>query len=138
MNQYVSYDPATGKILGRYTLSEGQEGAYHNLVAVDHLTFLGVPEKYMRVDLKTKELVKKNHIKATASKSTFTANGIDSSTITFTGHSGSVSVLINNVSRGTVDLATPTVTVTSDMPGPFVVQIMTDTDYSDLITVTAV
>ena len=135
MKTLIIFDLATGRITGRLTTSDPV--LTNNVVELDDALVDQPVETTMRVRLLTKTLIAKNEVKATASKIIFMANGTDACTITFSGLSGEVDVVIDHSVVGQITDADPTVTVTSDVARIFAVHVDSLIDYSWPITVTA-
>ena len=136
MKKTVIYDPDTGKILGRLTISENQLAHQSNVIEIND-ELAQRPLYCMKVRLLTKRLIDKNEVKVSADKTTFTANGTDKCTITFSGLTGAADLLVNHAVIGQVTPADASLDITSDTPKSFIVQAVSLDDYSLPITVTA-
>ena len=137
MKKTITYDPDTGKILGRLTISENQLAHQSNLIEINDELAQRPLEYCMKVRLRTKRLIDKNEVKVSADKSTFTANGTDKCTLTFSGLTGAADLFVNHKFVGQVTPADPTLELTSDTSKVFYVQAVSLDDYSLPITVTA-
>jgi len=134
---FVRYDPNTGAILARYSVSEGQAKNYDHRVPIDDIDH--PYEITHRVNMNYNSLEPKNEVKLSANKTSIQANGSDQAIITVGNliFSGYVTV---NFDKLAVTPADSTVTLTSDTQRDFVVRYVPDINQFsvDELTITAI
>jgi len=138
MKRFVTYDPATSQITGKFLVSDGQEENYQHRFPITEEEYNDQIEVTMRVDPAVSVLIPKNKVVLTVSKTSMLANGIDSVTVTCGNLAGSGQVEVG-ADRATVSPGDNQVAFTTDTPGIYTVKFIDNLNHycQDYITLTA-
>ena len=133
----VLYDPVTGAITQRVQASDDRQAAlYHQSVRVPKNIFDQDPERRMRVDVATEELVEKPKVTITPAAPTFPAD-LTEMDVTLTGLIGAGKVRVGKDLRDVSPLDN-VLTLTSDVVRSFLIYMDDGIHWSEPVTVRAV